>query len=230
LREQPIFVKLMLTARSIPCTLNKRAEGPAKDGTYRGNGRMNVSLRFACSILVIACFTTVIHAGEVTVDISSVANEPWTFTGPNDFLIINGSTFPTGLQNFGGVPFSIPAGPDNYWAGEAAANFGSGTVSLTVPVGVFGVTSVFTLLNSMWGWAGPNAYLYITFSGSNGAIATVPLVGNVSVRDYNNDGNTNTINNISTVQAWDNGMGQRLDRQEFVLPAALPPKRSNPLR
>jgi hypothetical protein len=49
----------------------------------------------------------------------------------------------------------------------------------------------------------------------------VPLVGDVSVRDYNNAGTTNTINNISTVQAWDNGMGQRLDREEFVLPAAF---------
>jgi hypothetical protein len=43
-------------------------------------------------------------------------------------------------------------------------------------------------------------------------------VGNVNVRDYNNDDNTNTINNTSTVQAWTNGEGQRLDRQEYILP------------
>ena len=61
-------------------------------------------------------------------------------------------------QNFGGVPFAIPAGPNNYWAAAAAANFGPGTVCLTIPVGVSGVTSVFTVLNTMWGWAGPNAY------------------------------------------------------------------------
>jgi hypothetical protein len=73
----------------------------------------------------------------------------------------------------------------------------------------------------MWGWAGPDAYLYITFTGSGGATETVPLVGDVRVRDYNNDGNTNTINNTSTVQVWDNGLGQRLDRQEFLLPAAF---------
>ena len=162
-----------------------------------------------------------VRAGEIPIDISGLANEPWTYVGPNDFLIINGSTFPTGTQNFGGVPFAIPAGPNNYWAGAAAANFGPGTVSLTIPVGVPGVTSVFTVLDTMWGWAGPNAYLFITFNGSNGATETVPLVGNVKVRDYNNDGNTNTINNTSTIQVWDNGLGQRLDRQEYILPAAF---------
>ena len=73
----------------------------------------------------------------------------------------------------------------------------------------------------MWGWAGPKPYLFITFNGSNGATRTVGLVGNVNVRDYNQDGNTNTINNTSTVQVWDNGLGQRLDRQEYILPEAF---------
>ena len=183
---------------------------------------MKADSRLACSIIAIA-FTAAAsaRAGEVTVDISGLANEPWTYVGPNDFLIINGSTFPTGNQNFGGVPFSIPTSPNNYWAAGAAANFGPGTVSLTIPVGVSGVTSVFTLLNTMWGFAGPQAYLFITFNGSNGATATRPLVGNVRIRDYNNDGNTNTINNTTTVQVWDNGLGQRLDRQEYILPAAF---------
>ena len=73
----------------------------------------------------------------------------------------------------------------------------------------------------MWGFGGPQAYLFIAFNGSNGATVTQPLVGNVNVRDYNNDGNTNTIDNTTTRQVWDNGLGQRLDRQEYVLPAAF---------
>jgi hypothetical protein len=183
---------------------------------------MALCSRLASIILAVAVSSAPsVRAGEIPIDISSLANEPWTYVGPDDFLIINGSTFPTGTQNFGGVPFAIPAGPNNYWAAGAAAGFGPGTVSLTIPVGVFGVTSVFTLLNTMWGWAGPQAYLFITFNGSNGATETVPLVGNVNVRDYNNDGNTNTINNTSTIQVWDNGLGQRLDRQEYILPPAF---------
>jgi hypothetical protein len=175
-----------------------------------------------CSLIVLSFACTVwMRAGEIPIDLSALANEPWTYVGPNDFIIINGGTFPTGTQNLGGVPFAIPAGQNNYWAGAAAADFGPGTVNLTIPVGVYGVTSVFTVLNSMWGWPGPKAYLFITFNGSRGATKTAELVGNVNVRDYNQDDNTNTIDNTSTVQVWNNGMGQRLDRQEYILPAAF---------
>jgi hypothetical protein len=178
-------------------------------------------MKAASAIAISFALAASMRAGETPIDMSALANEPWTYVGPNDFLIINGSTFPSGPQNFGGVPFSIPVSPNNYWAGAAAANFGPGAVSLTVPVGVFGVTSVFTVLDSMWGWTGPKSYLFVTFNGSAGAAKTVGLVGNVNVRDYNQGGNTNSINNSSTVQVWDNGLGQRLDRQEYILPAAF---------
>jgi hypothetical protein len=166
----------------------------------------------ACLLLAANCL-----AGELPIDLTTLANEPWTFTGPNDFVITNGSGFPTGAWNFGGVPFMISAGPNNYWAGGAAANFGSGAVSLTIPIGVYGVRSVFTILNSMWGQFGPNAYLFLTFTGSDGAHEEVRLVGNIDVRDYNNDGGDNAINGTSTVQVWSNGKGQRLDRQDHIL-------------
>jgi len=182
--------------------------------------QMRTTLRLACCVAAITL--TAARAGEIPVDISGLANEPWTFSGaPGGASIINGFTFPTGSQNFGGIPFTIPTGPNNYWNAAAAANFGSGAVSLTIPVGVYGVTSAATLLNTFWGWAGPTAYLSVTFTGSSGATETVPLVGDVNVRDYNNDGNTNTINNTSTIQVWQNGMGQRLDRQGYILPAAF---------
>jgi hypothetical protein len=177
----------------------------------------SVSIAFAQGTIAAAS-----AASEIPIDISGLANEPWTFSGaPGGASIINGYSFPVGSQDFGGVPFAIPTGTNNYWNGAVAANFESGVVSLTIPVGVYGVTSAFTALNTFWGWPGPTAYLYVTFTGSNGATETVPLVGNVSVRDYNNDGNTNTINNTSTIQVWQNGLGQRLDRQEYVLPKAF---------
>lgn len=167
----------------------------------------------ACLLLLAAdC-----RAGEQPIDLTAFANEPWTFTGPDYFGITNGSTFPAGALNLGGVPFVIPGGPNNYWAGGAAANFGSGTVSLTVPIGVYGVRSVFTILNSMWGQFGPDAYLFLTFTGSSGAHEEVRLVGNIDVRDYNNDGGDNAINGTSTIQVWSNGKGQRLDRQQHIL-------------
>lgn len=180
-------------------------------------------LAFGCSFLAIVFAAAASAcAGEIPIDISGLVNEPWTFSGaPGGASIINGDTFPVGSQTFGGLPFAIANGPDNYWNGAVAANFGSGAVSLTIPVGVYGVTSAFTLLNTFWGWPGPTAYLYVTFTGSEGATETVPMVGNVNVRDYNNDGNTNAINNTSTIQVWQNGLGQRLDRQEHVLAEAF---------
>jgi hypothetical protein len=81
--------------------------------------------------------------------------------------------------------------------------------------------SAFTLLNTTCGQPGPQAYLYITFNGSKSATATLPLVGDVNVRDYNNDGCADAVNNTTTTQVRTNGLGQRLDRLEYILPAAF---------
>jgi hypothetical protein len=176
---------------------------------------------FACSLIAIAFTAASARGGEIPIDISALVNVLWT-SPFCDNSIVSGSTFPSGSQNFGGVPFVIPTSPNNYWSGAVAGNCGSGTVSVTVPVGVSGVRSVFTLLNTFRGQTGPDAYLYVTFTGSGGAAATQPLVGGVNVRNYNNsDGYTNTINNTSTIQIWTNGEEQRLDRQEYILPAAF---------
>ncbi|HUE22659.1 MAG TPA: hypothetical protein VMQ86_13325, partial [Bryobacteraceae bacterium] len=101
---------------------------------------MKVNARLAVPLIAIALAASSARAGEIPIDISALVNEPWTFSGPDGAGIINGSTYPTGSQNFGGVPFAIPAGPNNYWEGAAAANFGPSVVTLTVPVGVSGVT------------------------------------------------------------------------------------------
>jgi hypothetical protein len=102
---------------------------------------MNANLRIACSLIAIE-FTAfaAASAGETSIDISNLVSEPWTFDLPSGG-IINGSTFPTGSLNLGGVPFVIPTGPNNYWQAAAAANYESGVASLTIPVGVYGVTS-----------------------------------------------------------------------------------------
>jgi hypothetical protein len=95
---------------------------------------MKSSPRFACLLIAMAiAFSASARAGELPIDISAFANEPWVAV-PNGCGLSNGDTYPAGAQNFGGVPFEIPTAPNNYWSACAAANFGSGTVSLTVPV------------------------------------------------------------------------------------------------
>ena len=172
-----------------------------------------------CSMIASAMLVaSTAGAGEMPIDISAFTNAAWTFNADGCSLN-NGSTFPKSDQDLAGVPFSIPAGTYNFWAGCVAANGGSGTVSITIPVGVYGVTSAFTLIDTMWSQPGPQAYVSVTFNGNNGATFTQPLVGGVNIRDYNNDGGQNNINNTSTVQAWTNNAGQRLDRQEYILPS-----------
>jgi len=58
---------------------------------------MNGSLRFACSIIAIALAAASARAGEVPIDISALANAPWSFQ------LLNPSTFRIGSVNLGGL-------------------------------------------------------------------------------------------------------------------------------
>ncbi len=57
------------------------------------NTLMKPSIRCACSVFAIALAAVAARAGEVTVNLSALANEPWAYVGPNDFLIINETRF-----------------------------------------------------------------------------------------------------------------------------------------
>src|SRR5437868_6613643 len=65
-------------------------------------------------------------------------------------------TCPEGNVTFGGIPFSTPVGGPNAWIGR-------GPSSMTINVGVAGVSEVDTLINSQYGEAGPTAYAALEF-------------------------------------------------------------------
>ncbi len=162
------------------------------------------------------------------VDISSQANFSWSGSG----LLPDA---PTGSATLGGIPFNIASnGAGNQaWNGAVAAggapngsNGGPGTESITMDVNVYGITNVYTLINTWWGQAGPNCYAWLTFTGSSGATYTKDLVGNVDIRDYNNGLNANSINGTTTtceywvpLDGFGNGAPARLDVQDIVLPS-----------
>lgn len=162
------------------------------------------------------------------IDISSFANTSWCTNPP----FINCSTFPFGPQTFNGIPFLIPGDAqgtaNNVWHSYVAANGGSGTVSVTIPINVAKVKTVYTLMNTVWG-STQTGLLTITFTGSGGATWTVNPIGNVNVRDYNNGSYTDAIacrvpagaGKFATVNAWVNGSGQRLDMLMYELPASF---------
>jgi hypothetical protein len=95
-------------------------------------------------------------------------------------------------------------------------------VSITVPMGVYGVTDVYTLINSFWQAAGP--YAALVFTGSNGASHTVQLIGGVEIRNWCCTGPitgtfTTTVHNEPNSPI--NGAVGFLDMQHIVLPPAF---------
>jgi hypothetical protein len=147
-----------------------------------------------------------------SIDFSALANGELATSG-----LLNGNTYPTGNQNLGGVPFQIPSGANNYWNASVAG--GGNPRLLEVPVSLFGVTQVHTLINTSWGTT-DSGVASVEFLGSDGAFFAVDLIGGDDIRDYNqNPAFPSTINGITTVEVFSNGVGQRLDKQVFDLPA-----------
>lgn len=95
------------------------------------------------------------------------------------------------------------------------------------PVPLNSLGEVHTLLSTFYGSSSLQAT--VTFTNDAGATASFGLVGDQTIRDYNNNVFTddllgyNTAAGLGAVTAenwWANGQGQRLDVQTFVLPAS----------
>ena len=130
------------------------------------------------------------------------------------------SSYPAGNVTLGGIPFAIPSSGNNIWRGDVPSDPGIRT--LTIPVGVYGVENVYSLINSFGGQPGPSSYASVEFIGSGGADYIYDLVGNSDIRDWNNDGFTNSINDTTTINVVSLEGGQhRLDMQTYSLPAAF---------
>jgi hypothetical protein len=115
-----------------------------------------------------------------------------------------------GVHNWTGVPFQLSASP----AGNTS--FIDGV--LNIPVGVFGVTSAYTLINSAFGSLGANNGS-VEFFGTT-AYHKVDLVQGQNIRDHLNNVFNNVINGVSAVPAFVDGWA-RLDQQIFNLPVAF---------
>ena len=136
---------------------------------------------------------------------------------------------PTGLVTLGGIPFNIKSNSMGFeaWSAQVAADGGNAPVSVTIAVGVYGVTNVYTLINSMWGVPGPSSDASLVFTGSAGTNYTYPLVGNSNIRNWvpGGDGPTAGITapttNVYSGPAYWAGYTGVLDMQHIFLPAAF---------
>lgn len=131
----------------------------------------------------------------------------------------NPGTYPTGPTLLGGVPFNLGTSASYFWDSNLAG--GPNPRVLTVPVSVFGADKVHTLINTLWGTAGPTSFLRVEFDGTHGAHVGYDLVGGVHVRDFNQSTWQNVTTSTNTTEVFNNHLGQRMDRQTFDLPAAF---------
>ncbi|HRF60375.1 MAG TPA: PEP-CTERM sorting domain-containing protein [Fimbriimonadaceae bacterium] len=153
------------------------------------------------------------------INLAPVANARLQNAGTSD-----GIWFPnifTGNVTRNGVPFYIPSAGDNYWSSKVGIG---GTKSVTIPVGKFGVSRVFTLMNTFWGSSLLISRPTVEFFGSNGAYYKKSLQPDFDIRDYTQGPNTNVINQTTTMSAfmWTaQSTPRRLDMQRINLPSAF---------
>jgi hypothetical protein len=180
-------------------------------------------------LLVSLCLGTgLANATQKKISISSFANNSWCGES-----LLGCTTFPYGTKHYDGIGYTMlgtKAGTVNTaWFAADAAKQGSGKVSITIPVNVANVKTVYTLMNTEWG-STQSGLITIKFKGSAGATWTFALTGGINVRDYNNGSLTNTcicqlpggLSQSATINAWTDSTGQqRLDEQIYELPAAF---------
>ncbi|MGC2245081.1 MAG: hypothetical protein WA609_00635 [Terriglobales bacterium] len=179
-------------------------------------------------LLILCLGAGLANAAQKKISISSFANDSWC-----GLSLFGCSTFQYGTKHYDGIAYTLLGNKkgtaNTAWFASVAAGQGSGTVSITIPVNVAKVKTVYTLMNTEWG-STQSGLITITFTGSEGATWTFDPVGNVNIRDYNNGGYTNTcicqlpgaVGQSATINAWTNSAGQqRLDEQVYELPAAF---------
>ncbi|MBM4293856.1 MAG: hypothetical protein FJ126_03000 [Deltaproteobacteria bacterium] len=107
---------------------------------------------------------------------------------------------PAGDVTLGGVPFSIPESPaNNTWYSSVLS--GDGTNPLTIPVNIYGVQEVDTLIVTQWGASGSQT-VKLEFFGDRGAYSSKVLVGDTDIRDWLNGDYTHYINGTTTINVY----------------------------
>ena len=198
----------------------------------------SIRKHFASASLFLICCGVCADAQTLTpVDFSAQANARLqNFPEPMPYVLTGGIFLPdalTGNMMLGGIPFFIPTNGNvqgnNAWNAFNAT--GSNPRFLEISTSIAHPVKVYTLLNTYWGVHASDSYASIEFYGSNGAYYKKDLAGGEDIRNYNAEPPetaawAQTINGTTTTQAlvYDtlpNGLGQRLDRQEFTLPGTF---------
>lgn len=117
-----------------------------------------------------------------------------------------------GTSTFNGVPFALAVDANDNTVYQAPG-------ALDIAVGVYGVTTAYSLINSAYGAFGTNVGS-MEFFGSEGAYYKVDLVEGTNVRDHYDGYYNNVIDGVTAIPAFNLGPGRaRLDQQIYDLPS-----------
>jgi hypothetical protein len=172
--------------------------------------------RLAAGFAIVAatCLASFARAATVPINISGLVNADLTgYTG--------GANYPQngGPLTVAGVPFTLATiAPDSHTAViQASADFDV-LQTYSIPVGMFGVTSANTLINSAFGTCGTNIG-ELDFVGASNTFAYT-LTEGTNVRDHFNGVFCNTVTNVAGTASFGGG-ADRLDMQQITLPASF---------
>jgi RHS repeat-associated protein len=173
------------------------------------------------------------------VNVTITTDSTGTFTLPANRLF----SFPSGTSTFETDTLldegDLDLGRTEDFALAEYPGGGTGIISLTnypagtgviaspfdIPVNITDPTTVYTLINSVWGEYGDTVGS-VEFKASGGLDYSVNLVEGQDIRDFNNDGYNNTIGQGALGgtylgSVYYGGGQSRLDEQGFVLPTAF---------
>ncbi|UYV13449.1 MAG: hypothetical protein NCW75_03990 [Phycisphaera sp.] len=180
-----------------------------------------MSCRYAALALTTAAPLALAQAGtiDVPLDLSSQfnINSPYDPIGPLG-----------AFESPQGVPFELGTNPALFmWSGDWTDRTTCCAVAeLSIDTDLARAETVFMLINTAWGQAGPTSYISVEFFGDGGAYHRHDLVGNVDVRDWRMTSWTNFLDPDGiTENAWSGSHPTwgdvRIDMQRFDLPAAF---------
>jgi hypothetical protein len=168
----------------------------------------------AVTIVGIACLAVCARATTIDLNISSLVNSDLTtYTG--------GGNYPPngGPLTVAGVPFTLATiGPSFDTAVIQTSTIPGVSQTYSIPVGIFGVTSADTLINSAFGTCGTNVG-ELDFVGASSNFAYT-LTEGTNVRDHFNGAFCNTVTNVAGTASFGGG-ADRLDMQQIALPASF---------
>src|SRR5882757_6299700 len=135
---------------------------------------MRLSVR--CSGLL--CIATIALSNPASADFVDLTSN----VNANLNTYTNGSVYPPngGPINIGGIDFSLNALPGG--GTGVIQTDASSTTPFNIPVGLFGITTVYTISNSGFGEAGHTAG-QLTFTGSAGTTFTYVFTEDDNIRD-----------------------------------------------